>query len=626
MVTIKNNKGYGILFVVFVLAFMAGVIYFLALNRSVARLNTKNLTLSSQVDELLEAGFADAINDIRDNASSVSGSVTFSGIADTVLNDPPVAGDTVSYRISVIDEQGKININNPEHQEVIKNLLVSNGLSNISGLIITEQPYGSIEELLVPDVNLPLPDFNIIKDYITVHSFTDTQGTGEYTFDHNGFAPVNINTASREVLEAVFDTLTANPDTLADAVIPGQPYNNWSDIYNVLPANVAATVNPNVGTGNKPLTPTTELCLFSGGRYTLVGSASIMQDGNVVAHKEKNRIVKVHDVFFQTMANDFKKNRNDGPTLMDSSGIISTDDTCPVRATDNGNSYIIDTQVDDSIKMGCWKSSMIDQNPGFIEYLVISAKEISDFSVRVKCTTSNTTDIVQIAFAYPFLMMGDIDDGLKVYFSRPDILTNTGSAFLEEPGMDPGSGNIVKKVEQDANWDHPLTYRLEVERDGANPNINIKFTLAEAGNYNTAQMLEENAYNCNALDGGSDGEVTTGQVALVLPGTNSAQATFENVRFVPAQTTYRGSADLGTEIIIGAFQINQDFIANGFDTYIDINDVAVQSAGVNNNSVKYDVFMEALPTDLNQSAVLTDLTTLYFTPVEILDDKEIFSQ
>lgn len=118
--------------------------------------------------------------------------------------------------VSITDEQGKVHLNTAT-QALLRNLMVELGIADatantVATNIVSYQAgnnFDSIEELQqVTGVTSAI--YDAIKDYVTVYSFINTRvytNTGTPRTTTRNRAPININTASSQVLRAVFDTL-----------------------------------------------------------------------------------------------------------------------------------------------------------------------------------------------------------------------------------------------------------------------------------------------------------------------------------------------------------------------------------------------------------------------------------
>ncbi|MBU2541594.1 MAG: general secretion pathway protein GspK [Candidatus Omnitrophica bacterium] len=105
-----------------------------------------------------------------------------------------------------------------------------------------DKPFGSIEEIknISLDPALSQAEFEQIKDYITVYSYVNGYAVRRPDLGSNRFerdaarAPVNINTASSLVLEAIFDTFlgTTLSRTLATEIINKRNIAPFTCFYN----------------------------------------------------------------------------------------------------------------------------------------------------------------------------------------------------------------------------------------------------------------------------------------------------------------------------------------------------------------------------------------------------------
>lgn len=105
------------------------------------------------------------------------------------------------------DEQGKVHLNTAS-QTLLRYLMEERGIASATANTLataivnyrSTNNFDSTEELLQV-TGMTTTDYNFIKDYVTVYSFINTN-----VYRPSGArAPININTAPREVLRAVFD-------------------------------------------------------------------------------------------------------------------------------------------------------------------------------------------------------------------------------------------------------------------------------------------------------------------------------------------------------------------------------------------------------------------------------------
>lgn len=112
--------------------------------------------------------------------------------------------------ISIVAEQGKVHINTAS-QSLLRYLMQECGIASgpantLANNIIayrTSKPFDSVEELQQV-TGMTTAYCNLIKNFVTVYSFINTSAQRP----KGNRAPININTAARQVLEAVFDALS----------------------------------------------------------------------------------------------------------------------------------------------------------------------------------------------------------------------------------------------------------------------------------------------------------------------------------------------------------------------------------------------------------------------------------
>lgn len=138
---------------------------------------------------------------------------------------PITLGRGTIQSVSIIAEQGKVHLNTAS-QELLRYLMQEYGVAsgtadNVASNIVDyrdSNPFDSVEELQqVTDMTAAI--YTAIKGDVTVYSYINPYAQGP----EEARAPVNINTASRQVLEAIFDPLTFSSSSditdLADDII-----------------------------------------------------------------------------------------------------------------------------------------------------------------------------------------------------------------------------------------------------------------------------------------------------------------------------------------------------------------------------------------------------------------------
>lgn len=137
---------------------------------------------------------------------------------------PLTLGDGTIESVSIADEAGKVHLNYAS-QPLLRYLMQERGITSgtantLANNIIsyrTSNWFDSVEEVQQV-TGMTAAYYNLIKDYVTVYSFINTDATRP----SGSRAPININTAPREVLEAIFDPLPLggpDPGRLATDII-----------------------------------------------------------------------------------------------------------------------------------------------------------------------------------------------------------------------------------------------------------------------------------------------------------------------------------------------------------------------------------------------------------------------
>jgi len=140
--------------------------------------------------------------------------------------------------VSIIAEQGKVHLNTAS-QPLLRYLMQEYGVASgtaddVADNIVNyrdSNPFDSVEELQqVTDMTDAI--YAAIKDDVTVYSYINPYAQGP----EEARAPVNINTASRQVLEAIFDPLTFSSSDditdLVDAIIAQRSAAPFTCFYN----------------------------------------------------------------------------------------------------------------------------------------------------------------------------------------------------------------------------------------------------------------------------------------------------------------------------------------------------------------------------------------------------------
>lgn len=137
---------------------------------------------------------------------------------------PVSLGEGAIQSVSITAEQGKVHLNTAS-QSLLRYLMEERGIASATANTLavnivnyrTSNYFDSVEELQQVS-GMTAAYYDLIKNYVTVYSFINSYSQRLAT----GRAPININTASREVLEAVFDSLSlgaSDPASLATDII-----------------------------------------------------------------------------------------------------------------------------------------------------------------------------------------------------------------------------------------------------------------------------------------------------------------------------------------------------------------------------------------------------------------------
>ncbi len=147
-----------------------------------------------------------------------------------------LGGGTIES-VSITDEQGKVHLNTAS-QSLLRYLMVENGVADAAANTVATNivnyratnKLDSVEELQqVTGVTSSI--YSAIDQDVTVYAYINTYAQGPA----GARAPVNINTASRAVLEAIFDPLTfsaaSDITNLADAIITQRAASPFTGFY-----------------------------------------------------------------------------------------------------------------------------------------------------------------------------------------------------------------------------------------------------------------------------------------------------------------------------------------------------------------------------------------------------------
>ncbi|MFA5339023.1 MAG: LamG-like jellyroll fold domain-containing protein [Candidatus Omnitrophota bacterium] len=376
----RNNRGVALILTVGVLALILLVGTSFAINMIADLKSAKNFRNAAEAKYLAEAGINRAISELLYGTEGfVSDAVDSS---DELWAQSPAYNTPVGnggYRVDKIyDCAGQICINdaNPNLSVILENLVASLGAPLSAGdgaAIVTNRPaagYTTKETIIEALPGAALADkkakYNKIKDHITLQAFIDYDVISPASpYPAAPRAPVNVNTASREVLIAVLTGISDGTNTmtsakaaaLTDHLINNRPYGTYDQLWGMLlsaetlgyiaagdAAAVMANANPNTDlmranpnyswrykhvsrydpanpdiqayydANGVPLTVdktalsvyTTEFCFNSGGYYEINATGFINDaSGNQVASKSLQAVVKLFDIWKQTTQAQF---------------------------------------------------------------------------------------------------------------------------------------------------------------------------------------------------------------------------------------------------------------------------------------------------------------------------------
>lgn len=278
------------------------------------------------------------------------------------------------YKVKkIVDCTREININNSQAALILENLISIIGLPLVVGdgnNIVANKPAGGYitkEQIkIVPGIGED--KYNAIKDYITVHGWPDPDVVNPQDvatpYASQPRIPVNVNTASKEVLVALMSGVTAGTsydysgvnaglvsippetistteaDSMATALITYRdttPFTNWTSFYSFLDNNIDkvggsgkkrdaiyANCNPNTNfmdlrrinpnyswrklAGKTDLSVNTTEFSFNSGGYYEIYVESVVKDarGNIFAEKKLTAVVKIFDIYRETTQAQFE--------------------------------------------------------------------------------------------------------------------------------------------------------------------------------------------------------------------------------------------------------------------------------------------------------------------------------
>lgn len=394
----RNDKGIALIMAIGILAVLAVFGTGFALNMRLEYKAAMNYYHSVKSRYLAEMAAQVAIAKLRDralrNAFDYAGGAA--GTSDNWSADDYAAPATTSLEdteqtsVTISDAASRININNAS-QQLLNNICdISINHATAGEMIYTERGtriFTRKEELKqrVSDYFADEQNYAAIENFITTHSYVDNNTTPT-----PARSPVNINTASPQVIAAALQGIQSNGtasdgSTLAAAlpingsflwngtsagalvvfIIANRPYTSWGEFdgvidqarddgtYGISPQQaevIKYNCNPN---HPKPSTYTAEFCFHSGGVYEVEATGRIYDSAdstvNPVSERKINLVAKVFDVYNETTKAQLEQGTPIRVTWLDS---------CPVESNELFGDFNLSLagakQVPGSIKIGFW--------------------------------------------------------------------------------------------------------------------------------------------------------------------------------------------------------------------------------------------------------------------------------
>lgn len=368
---LEKEEGVALIVSVGILALMAVIATSFAINMQLDYRIAANFRDGLKARYLAESGINRAIAEL---AYGTEGAINTAvdtesekWYASEPYKDDKLLDEKSGYTVTKIRDcasQVYINDANPNLSTVLENLVSALGSPLTPGdgnAIVANRPSGgyTTKEQIKTVPEITETKYNAIKDYISVYGFVDSDvinpkdTTTPYVASPR--APVNVNTASKEVLKAVLTGVSdgtnsissSEADELAQHLINARPYSTFDELWTRLltaetlgliddgdAALVMANANPNTDlmranpnyswrykhvskegySNGVPFAidktmlqmSTTEFCFNSGGYYE-IESTGIIRDktGNQTAERKLKAVVKIFDIWRQTTQAQF---------------------------------------------------------------------------------------------------------------------------------------------------------------------------------------------------------------------------------------------------------------------------------------------------------------------------------
>ncbi|MDP3786797.1 MAG: LamG-like jellyroll fold domain-containing protein [Candidatus Omnitrophota bacterium] len=378
-IILKREKGTALIISVGILALMALIATSFAVNMQLEHKIAANFRDSLKARYLAESGINRAIAELAyGTEGAINTTVDTEGekwYASEPYRDDTLLDSKGSYAVTKIRDcasQIYINDANPNLSAVLENLVSAPGSPLTPGdgnAIVANRPSGgyTTKEQIKAVPEITETKYNAIKDYISVYAFVDSDvinlkdTTTPYAASPR--APINVNTASKEVLFAVLKGISdgtnsiseSEANELAQHLINGRSYSTYDELWirlltaetlgligtgdaavamaNANPNTDLMRANPNYtwrykhiskegydGVGvpravDKTMltTSTTEFCFSSGGYFEIESTGIIRgKAGNRVAERKIMTIVKIFDIWRQTTQAQFAQGVKSG--------------------------------------------------------------------------------------------------------------------------------------------------------------------------------------------------------------------------------------------------------------------------------------------------------------------------
>ena len=327
---------------------------------------------------LAEAGVYSAISSLKDDARN---NFVYANNGSALYAKATFYNNRGSYSVDVEDEQRKLNIRidhiTPSTIRILQNLGlsdqqianlidyqdaddVSTVIGSASGIdddSTADKKDASLEVLeeIMTIAGIDKAAYDAHKSNLTIYSYSDPNTIDNLGSDESR-CPVNINTASKELIAAILTNISdgidiisaTEADTVAADIISQRPYtppDGWFKFDNCIKATslnankkqiIKNNANPN---RTKPAVYTTDFCFFSGGKYTLISTGALYNPADaakMLAEKKIKVIIDIYGILNQTKKEQFQGSDDDTTPVAFQ---VTTYDSCPVESIDSTNDW-----------------------------------------------------------------------------------------------------------------------------------------------------------------------------------------------------------------------------------------------------------------------------------------------